>query len=275
MFPSFLLSLREGLEAALVIGIVLGALRKMNRTDLRSAVWTGAALALGLSLLAAIILDLLGAEFEGTAEQIFEGSAMLLAGGLLTWMIFWMRRQSGSLKHELEASIRRATGNGGQKALFVLAFLAVAREGLELALFLVAARLTSTAVQTALGAAFGLALAGGLGWILFATTHRLSLKDFFQVTNVLLILFAAGLIGLGVGEFNEAGLIPAVIGHVWDLGFVLNDGSPLGALLKALFGYNSAPSLTSVVAYLGYFGLLGLLMKFSFRSVTTTTAAAD
>lgn len=273
MFPSFLLSLREGLEAALVIGIVLGALRKMNRPDLRPMVWRGAALAMVLSLVAAVILDLLGAEFEGTAEQVFEGATMLLAGGLLTWMIFWMRRQSGSLKHELEASIRQATRTGGQKALFGLAFLAVAREGLELALFLVAARLTSTAVQTALGALFGLALAAGLGWTLFATTHRLSLKDFFQVTNILLVLFAAGLIGLGVGEFNEAGLIPAVVGHVWDLGFILSDQSPLGALLKALLGYNSAPSLTSVAAYLGYFGLLALLMRYGFRRAPVAAAA--
>ena len=256
MLPSFLLALREGLEAALIIGIVLGALRKFNRQQLYPVVWGGAGLAALVSIAAALVLNYLGAEFEGGAEEIFEGSAMVLAAGLLTWMIFWMQRQSRSVKKELEAGVWRATNQTGQKALFLLAFLSVAREGLELALFLIAARFASNAFQTLIGAAIGLATAGVLGWILFATTRRLSLQRFFQATNVLLILFAAGLVAHGVHEFNEASLIPAVVEHLWNANFILSEQSIPGQVLKALFGYNSSPSLTEVLAYLGYFALL-------------------
>ena len=256
MLPSFLLALREGLEAALIIGIVLGALRKINRQHLYPVVWSGAGLAALVSIAAALVLNYLGAEFEGKAEEIFEGAAMVLAAGLLTWMIFWMQRQSRSVKKELEAGVWRATIQTGQKALFLLAFLAVAREGLELALFLVATRFTSDAFQTLIGATIGLATAAILGWVLFATTRRLSLQRFFQATNVLLILFAAGLVAHGVHEFNEAGLIPAVVEHLWNADFILSEQSVPGQVLKALFGYNSSPSLTEVLAYLGYFALL-------------------
>ena len=145
---------------------------------------------------------------------------------------------------------------GGQKALFVLAFLAVGREGLELALFLLAASAASSAWQTLIGALLGLILSVILGWILFATTRRLNLKAFFQVTSILLILFAAGLVAHGIHEFNEAGLIPPVVEHVWDMNHLLDENSTQGELLKALFGYNGNPSLTEVVAYSSYFVLL-------------------
>ena len=256
MFPSLLLSLREGLEAALIIGITIAVLNKIKRPELKPAVWIGAATAVVFSLLAAVLLNLLGAAFEGRAEEIFEGVAMLLAAGLLTWMIFWMQKRSNNLRQELETDTRRAVIQGGQKALFVLAFLAVGREGLELALFLLAASAASSAWQTLIGALLGLILSVILGWILFATTRRLNLKAFFQVTSILLILFAAGLVAHGIHEFNEAGLIPPVVEHVWDMNHLLDENSTQGELLKALFGYNGNPSLTEVVAYSSYFVLL-------------------
>ena len=256
MFPSFILALREGLEAALVIGVVLGVLSRINRQDLRPSVWSGVIAAVIFSLLGALLLNQLGAQFEGRAEEIFEGIAMLVAAGLLTWMIFWMQGRGSTLRQELETDTRRAVFQGGQKALFVLAFLAVGREGLELAIFLYATRMTSDAVQIMVGAISGLVVSAILGWILFATTKRLNLKSFFQVTSVLLILFAAGLVAHGVHEFNEAGLIPPVVEHVWDVNQFLNENSTLGELLKALFGYNGNPSLTEVIAYVAYFVLL-------------------
>ena len=124
MFPSFLLSLREGLEAALLIGIVLGTLRKLNQPQLRPAVWAGTISALVVSLLAAWGLNLLGAQFEGRAEEVFEGVTMLLAAGVLTWMIFWMNRKGREIEAELEQDVRRAAGGEGKWALFSLAFLA-------------------------------------------------------------------------------------------------------------------------------------------------------
>jgi high-affinity iron transporter len=263
MLPSFLLSLREGLEAALIIGIVLGALRKMNRPGLSRLVWTGAASAGLLSVASALVLFRLGASLEGPAEQIFEGIAMLLAAGVLTWMIFWMHRQSRYIKSDLEAGVRRAAFQGGPQALFSLAFLAVLREGLELALFLTAAAFASNAVQTILGALLGLAASAILGWLLFSATLRLDLRRFFLVTGALLILFAAGLVAHGVHEFNEVGWIPTLVEHVWDTNALLDENSTLGALLKALFGYNGNPSLTEVAAYLAYSAALLIGLRFS------------
>ncbi len=261
MLASFLLSLREGIEAALIIGIVLGALRKMNRTELAPSAWAGTLSAVVASILVAILLSLLGFSLEGPAEQIFEGVTMLVAAGLLTWMIFWMQRQSRTLKPEIEANVQRAAGSTGRRAMFLVAFVAVLREGIELALFLTASVFATNATQTTLGALVGLAAAALLGWGIFAATIRLDLRRFFQVTGILLILFAAGLVAHGVHEFNEAGLIPSVIEHVWDINPVLNEDSTVGSLLKALFGYNGNPSLTEVIAYAVYFAAVWLSLR--------------
>lgn len=271
MFASLLLSLREGLEAALVIGIVLGVLAKLNRTDLNQTVWRGAFAAAALSLGAAAGLNLLGMEFEGQGEQIFEGLVMFLAAGVLTWMIFWMQRTAGNLKREIEAKTRSAVRGQGGAALFALAFLAVFREGIELALFLLAVRQTSNPLQVLAGAALGLAGAAALGWMLFRSTRRLNLRSFFRVTNVLLIVFAAGLVAYGVHEFNEAGIIPAIVDPLWDINPILSDKSQVGLVLKALLGYNGNPSLTEVLAYLGYVGVVAALV-FRRKPVALTAA---
>ncbi|MBM3143468.1 MAG: hypothetical protein FJ010_00605 [Chloroflexi bacterium] len=261
MFPSFLLALREGLEAALIIGIVLGVLRKVNRTQLKSVVWVGVGSAALVSLLGALALNAVGASFEGRAEEIFEGVTMFIAAGVLTWMIFWMQRQARMIQIELEADVRRAALAGGQRALFLLSFVAVVREGIELALFLTAAAMTTSAQQTLTGAILGLGTAVLLGWSLFASTVRLDLRRFFQVTGVLLILFAAGLTAHGIHEFNEAGWIPAVIEHVWDINHIVDENSTFGLVLKSLFGYNGNPSLTEILGYAMYFIAIGLGLR--------------
>jgi high-affinity iron transporter len=267
MLASFLLSLREGIEAALIIGIVLGALRKLNRTELVPAVWYGALCAVIVSLVTGVLLTVFGLSLEGAAEQIFEGVAMLLAATVLTWMIFWMSRQARSIKGELEAGVTHAASAGGRRALFGLAFLAVVREGVELALFLTAATFASDPESTILGAVIGLGTAILLGWSLFASTVRLDLRRFFQVTGFLLILFAAGLVAHGVHEFNEVGWIPPVIEHVWNLNPVLDENSTLGLMLKALLGYNGNPSLTEVLAYSAYYVAIFFGLRWTQRSV--------
>jgi len=258
MFPSFLLALREGLEAALIIGIVLGVLRKVNQTQLKSVVWMGAGSAVLVSLLGALVLNAMGASFEGAAEEVFEGITMFIAAGVLTWMIFWMQRQARTIQSDLEADVRRAAMDGGQKALFILSFVAVVREGIELALFLTAATMTTSAQQTLTGAILGLGTAALLGWSLFASTVRLDLRRFFQVTGVLLILFAAGLVAHGIHEFNEVGWIPAIVEHVWDVNHIVNEKSTFGFVLKSLFGYNGNPALTEILGYLMYFVAIGI-----------------
>jgi len=270
MLASFLLSLREGIEAALIIGIVIGALRKMRRMDLIPAVWYGTVSAVLVSVVGGGLLTALGLSMEGAAEQIFEGVAMLLAAGVLTWMIFWMSRQARNIKGELESGVHKAAFEGGKRGLFALAFLAVVREGIELALFLTAATFASDAQSTILGALLGLGLAIVLGWGLFASTIRLDLRRFFQVTGFLLILFAAGLVAHGVHEFNEAGVIPSVIEHVWDVNPILDENTTLGSMLKALFGYNGNPSLTEVLAYFGYFVAIFLGFRLSDWRIKTS-----
>jgi len=265
MLASFLLSLREGIEAALIIGIVLGALRKMRRTEMIPAVWYGTLSAVLVSLVSGMGLTAFGLSLEGAAEQIFEGVAMLLAAGVLTWMIFWMSRQARNIKGELESGVHKAAFEGGKRGLFALAFLAVVKEGIELALFLTAATFASDAQSTILGALLGLGLAILLGWGLFASTIRLDLRRFFQVTGFLLILFAAGLVAHGVHEFNEAGMIPSVIEHVWDMNPIIDENATLGSMLKALFGYNGNPSLTEVLAYFAYFVAIFLGLRLSQR----------
>jgi high-affinity iron transporter len=253
MLPSYLLSLREGIEAALIIGIVLGALRQMRRTELVPAVWAGTLAAVALSILGGVLLTMLGLSFEGAGEQIFEGLTMLLAAALLTWMIFWMSRTARTLKADIEADVHKAAFGTGKRAVFFVAFLAILREGIELALFLTASVFATDTLQTLIGAILGLGTSILLGWSIFAAIIRLDLRRFFQVTGFLLILFAAGLVAHGVHEFNEVGWIPSVIEHVWDVNAFINEDSTFGLLLKALFGYNGNPSLTEVLAYLAYF----------------------
>ena len=268
MLPTYLLSLREGLEAALIIGIVLGALTKIRRNDLSPAVWLGTLSAVGVSILTALLLTTFGMSLEETAEQIFEGITMLIAAGILTWMIFWMRKQARFLKSELEAGVNKAAASTGKRAMFWLAFVAVVREGVELAFFITAAffagdqsQVNSNIIQTLAGTILGLGTAALLGWTLFATTVRLDLRRFFQVTGILLILFAAGLVAHGVHEFNEVGWIPAVVEHVWDMNVVLDETSLLGQLLRTLFGYNGNPSLTEMIAYFAYLIVVSIFWR--------------
>ena len=274
MFPSLLLSLREGLEAALIIGIIIGALNKLNQEELKPVVWRGVAIAVVLSFVFGLGLNYLGMEFTGQLEEVFEGLAMLLAAAILTWMILWMMRHGSEIQRDLEAKTAHATLNRSGSALFILAFLAVFREGIELALFLMAARIASDPISVLVGATFGLGGAILLGWMLFATTRRLNLRQFFQTTNVLLLFFAAGLVAYGVHELNEAGWVPAVIENVWNINHIISDKSEVGLILKALFGYNGNPSLTEVLAYLSYFIVLGTILLRNQRKQVKTKVVA-
>ena len=280
MLPSYLLSLREGLEAALIIGIVLGALQKIRRTDLSPALWLGTLSAVGVSLLAAILLTMLGLSFEGRAEQIYEGITMFLAAAILTWMIFWMNSQAKNIRNELEEGVNKAAVSTGKRAIFWLAFVAVVREGVELALFITAAffagnneNIAANIILTLTGTLLGLGTSILLGWSLLAATTRLNLKKFFQVTGYLLILFAAGLVAHGIHEFNEAAWIPNIIEHVWDVNAIVDETSVFGELLKTLFGYNGNPSLTEMIGYFTY--LASVMFLFNRNTVKRDVKVAQ
>lgn len=261
--PAFLLSLREGLEAALIVGIVLGALRRFGRSDQARYVWLGVGVASAASLAVALALNAIGAEFEGAGAQIFEGVMMLLAAAVLTWMIFWMQSEGGRLKERLTADVATATADTGRSnlSLFLLAFLAVFREGVELALFLVAATYATTLAQTVVGALAGLVVAVALGYLMFRGALRLNVKMFFRVTSLLLILFAAGMVAYGAHELVEAGLLPALLDPLYNVNPMLSDQTGFGLALKTLFGYNGNPALIETILYLAYFIVVWLALR--------------
>jgi high-affinity iron transporter len=185
---------------------------------------------------------------------------MFLAVGVLTWMIFWMRYQARTLKSTLEREVRSAVHAGQNWGLAAVAFLAVFREGVETALFLSAAAFANDALGTLAGAVLGLGIAALVGYLIYASTVRLNIRLFFNVTSVLLLVFAAGLLAHGIHEFQEAGLIPTVNEHLWDTNPILDEQSPVGEVLKTLVGYNGNPSLEEVIAYWAYWlvALLGV-----------------
>ena len=274
MIAALLITLREGLESALIVGIVLGVLRKLGRMDRSKPVWIGVAAAVVASIVAGLALNALGVAFEGRGEEIFEGAAMLLAAGVLTWMIFWMQRQGRNVQAELESDVRQAVTVGSAWALFSLAFVAVLREGIETALFLTAAAFSATPVETLVGGALGLAIAVVLSWLMFAAGRRLDVRAFFRVTSILLILFAAGLLAHGVHELQEAALLPTFVEHVWDVNFILDENSTVGAFLQALFGYNGNPSLLEMISYVAYFVIIYVATRLSkSRQVAPVTSA--
>ncbi len=261
MGAAFLVSLREGIEAALIISILLAYLRQIDRADKRPLVWWGTGLAVLVSLAVGAVIFAAGAEFEGTGEQVFEGLVTLAAVGVLTWMIFWMRRQGARVKSELQDKVDAALMTGGL-ALGVLAFVTVVREGIETALFIFAAA-KGTAVpngrvwEQLLGAALGLALAVALGVLLYRGGLRMNLRTFFRYTGALLIVVAAGLFGFGIHELQEAGWLPFLTGTAFDISRTIPDDSGVGGILRALFGYQANPTWLEVVSWFGYLVSVG------------------
>ena len=256
---ALLLTLREGTEMALVVGIVLAYLGQVGARGARRWVWLGVGVAALVSLGFLGILNALDKEFAGSTEQLFEGSTMLLAAGFLTWMILWMSRNSRSLKSELHRGVSAALERGGAAwGLFLLVFFAVVREGVELALLLFAA----PGEGKLYGSLAGLLGAIGIGVLIYAFGRRVDLRTFFRVTTILLVVFAAGLVSHAAHEFAEAGLLTGIEGPVlWSTRAILPDDEGLGAVLRSLFGYADSPHTIEVVTYLGYFVAAWLLFR--------------
>jgi high-affinity iron transporter len=249
-----LVTTREGLEASLIVGIVLGYLAKTENRRYFRTIWLGTAAAVAISLATGAALFFTVGELEGRAEQIFEGIAMLSAVLVLTWMIFWMRKQAVNIKRELEARLAHAIAAGSAVGLASVVFFAVLREGWETALFLFAVSESSTPLATGIGAAAGLVLSISLGVALYMGSRRLNLRQFFTATGILLIVFAAGLLAHATHEFQEAGILPETIEHVWNTNALVSEDSHAGEFLTALFGYNGDPSALEVGVWLAYVG---------------------
>jgi high-affinity iron transporter len=251
MGAAFLMT-REGLEASLIVGIVLGYLAKTENRRYFRLIWLGTAAAVAVSVAAGAALFFTIGELEGRGEQIFEGVAMLSAVAVLTWMIFWMRRQAANIKKELEAKLASAIAAGSAIGLASVVFFAVLREGVETALFLFAIGESSTPLATGIGAVVGLAISVSLGVAIYMGSRRLNLRQFFTATGLLLIVFAAGLLAHAVHEFQEAAILPETIEHLWNTNRIVSEDSHFGKFLTALFGYNGDPSALEVAAWVTY-----------------------
>ena len=260
MLATFFLMLREGLEAALIVGIIAAYLVKIGRRDALGKVAAGVLAAVGLSIAIGLAVTLTIKQLPLVLQETLEGVAAVLAVAVLTWMLFWMRRQGRLLKGELERGVDSALTQGSTLALVALAFLAVIREGVETVLFLIPIMsFQGTGIDILLAGIVGLAVAVGVGWAIFYAGVRVNLRRFFTVTGVILIFVAAGLVAFAVHEFGEAGLI-ANTGSAFDLNGVLPDNGPIGSVLRGLFGYRSEPTPLELVAYLAY--LLPVLFLF-------------
>jgi high-affinity iron transporter len=266
-----LTGLREGVEAALIVSIVLSYLARTGNSRHFGRIWIGAGAAVGLSAAVGAVLWISIGELTSPAAEYFEGSAMLLAAIVVTWMLFWMRRTAANIKGELHAGVDRALTDGGLWALSLLAFTAVIREGIETSLFLLgqataAATEQAGAASTLVGAFIGILIAVLLGYGFYRGARVINLARFFRWTGVALVFIAGGLVSHAAHEFIDAGLIGFGTSTAFDISGVLPDapegGNLLGQLLRAVFGYSSTPEWTTLVTWVVYvIGVLALYLQ--------------
>lgn len=250
MLANFMIGLREGLEAALVIGIIIAYLKKQNRlSDIRK-VSIGVAAAILLSILSGLLLSILVADTEAGTNQIIGASASFLAVIFVTWMIFWMAKHSRSLPSEMHGKLAEVSST---YAVVAIGFFAVVREGIETSIFLWSS--TNAAEQGAtpiLGAIVGLATSGFIGYAIYRGSLRLNLRLFFAVTSGFLILVSAGILAYAVMELEELHVFPFLQGIFYDVSSIVTEGSPLEIFLKSTLSFNSSPTQLQALVWFTY-----------------------
>ncbi len=249
-----LTGLREGVEAALIVSIILAYLAKTGNGRHFPKIWLGSGAAIVLSVVVGVVLFLTIGGLESPYEEAFEGTAMLLAAGVVTWMLFWMRRQAAGVKSELQGAVDRVLTEGSLWGLAILAFVAIIREGIETSLFLVAQvnRAEAGGASVILGAVVGLLLAVAIGYAFYRGSRRLNLGTFFRWTGVALIFIAAGLLSHAIHEFIEIGVITVGTQTAFDISAVLPHEEGIGQFLRAIFGYSSRPEILTLAVWLAY-----------------------
>jgi len=257
MLFSLFVTLREGLEIALIVTILLGYLRSINQKEHFREIWYGVAAAATLSLVIGVGLEVTAQELDGRVLEAFEGFMMLFAVVVLTWMLFWMKRNSAGISKELRHRIDVALSRGSMAALALLAFTSVGREGIETTLFLFAgsARESSEALFVT-GGVLGFALAAVGGVVLYYGSARLPLRQFFFGSAIVLMVLAAGLLTNALTELHEATLIRELGSRPWDTESFISMTSTLGKFLHTVLGYDSAPALSQVVLYWTYLAVV-------------------
>jgi high-affinity iron transporter len=253
MLPSFVIGLREGLEAALIVGIVAAFLVRQGRRDTLRQVWLGVAGAVALCLGLGLALDLLERSLPQREQEALETVIGLVAVALVTWMILWMRRHARSLKSGLESAAGAALARGSTRALVVMAFLAVLREGLETAVFLLATFQASLdRVSASTGAVLGIAAAALLGYALYRGGTRINLQRFFTLTSVVLVVVAAGLLMTAAHTAHEAGWVNVGQATALDLHWLVRPGTPWSSVVTGVLGIQPRPTVVEIAVWVAY-----------------------
>lgn len=252
MLANFLIGLREGLEAALVVGILIAYLKKIGQGDRTRIIWAGVFTAIAVSIAFGSFFTISSFELEGNAEPFVSGTLSVIAGGLITWMILWLAKKARFLKQELEGAMDRAIATGAG-SLFALAFFSVGREGLETAIFIWNGALASSGATTVvLGTFLGLGVSVVLGWLLYLGSLKINLGKFFRYSGIALVFVAAGMFSYAVHEFQEIDLLPGDSSKLYDIsGFISADGL-VGSILKGGLNYTPTPSILQSLVWLAY-----------------------
>src|SRR3989344_4260300 len=262
MIESFLVTSRETLEASLVVGIILAYLNRTNNQNYKKSVYYGIVFGIIASIISAFLFTMVAGDFEGKAEQIFEGITMIIGSFLLTTIILWKMRQkhiSKEIESRVEKHLMSEKPLFSHIGIFMLIFIAIIREGIETVIFLNAINYASGI--NFIGGALGIVAALAVGYLFFVGIKNINLKKVFGISSILLILFAAGLVAHGTHEFEEAGIVSGIIAPLFDINHILNEKGLVGSFLKGLFGYNGNPSLLEVMAYMAYLGVIFYLYR--------------
>ncbi|MFC9128347.1 iron uptake transporter permease EfeU [Streptomyces sp. NPDC057099] len=253
MFSNYLIGLREGLEASLVVCILIAYLVKTDRRDALKPIWTGIGVAVALSLGFGCVLEFGSQELTFQAQEALGGSLSIVAVGLVTWMVFWMRRTARHLKAELHGRLDAALAMG-TGALVATAFLAVGREGLETALFVWASvhAASDGTPRPLVGVGLGLATAVALGWLFYRGALRINLAKFFTWTGGMLVVVAAGVLAYGFHDLQEADFLPGLNDKAFDISGTIPPDSWYGTLLKGVFNFQPDPTILQVTVWLLY-----------------------
>jgi high-affinity iron transporter len=253
VLATFVIGLREGLEAALIVGIVAAFVRKRGRQDLLSRVWWGVAIAIALCLVAAVGLQVLSANLPQQQQEGLETIVGFAAVAMVSYMVVWMQRHAREMRGQLEAAAASALATGSGWALVFMAFLAVLREGLETAVFLLATfQASENAWLASLGAFLGIVVAAGIGWGLFRGALRVDLARFFRVTSAVLVLVAAGLVMTSLHTAHEATWLNVGQQQVLNLSWLVQPGSIQAAVLTGMLGIQPRPTLVEALGWLAF-----------------------
>jgi high-affinity iron transporter len=253
MLATLVIFLREGVEASMIVAILLAYLNRIGRRDRFRDVFAGVGAALVLATAGGVIVYETIRSYSGSRVQtIFETGTYLLAAGVLTYMTFWMRNHARSLSAELRARTDAALDGRARLGLGLLAFQAVGREGLETVVFTLAIVFSTTTAGALSGAAIGLAGALTIAFVIYRLGHRLNLARFFTVIGLLLMVFAAGLLADSVENLQQLGWLPVLDSPMWHTTSLLSEGSALGDVLHSFFGYSDAPTPFQLLIYVAY-----------------------